>query len=193
MPPYIRPSSLAAPPSRASIDHFTAISWCAKYFNDPAYTAINQPSRILKGDGVDTFFSGTLYTKDTIPLIQAFYKAPPGGGDESPGNYGEVVTLVQLGSGVNGHPNISHGGALLVILDELMAIPVTFHQARSIFTVNLNTNFKKPVPSPSTVLCRCSLVKNEGRKFYTRGSIEDGQGLVYATAEGLWLEVKSKI
>ncbi|MCJ1352612.1 MAG: hypothetical protein MMC33_002596 [Icmadophila ericetorum] len=193
MPPYIRSSSIAVPPSQASINHFTSIPWCARYFNDPAYTAINTPAWVLSENGEDTLFAGTLKTKDTIPIIQAFYKAPQGGGSGNTGNYGEVVTLVQLGSGLNGHPNISHGGALMAILDELMAIPITFYKARSIFTVNFSTDFKKPVPTPSVILCRCALAKIEGRKFHAEGSLEDGEGSIYTKAKGLWLEFKEKL
>jgi acyl-coenzyme A thioesterase PaaI-like protein len=53
----------------------------------------------------------------------------------------------------------------------------------------LNTNYKKPVPTPSTVLCTAKYVKTERNKIYVNGTIEDGKGTVYTTGEGMFVEV----
>lgn len=54
---------------------------------------------------------------------------------------------------------------------------------------DLNTNYKKPVPTPGVVLCTASWVKQDRNKIYVNATIEDGQGKVYTMGEGMFIEV----
>ena len=56
-------------------------------------------------------------------------------------------------------------------------------------TTDLNVNYKKPVPAPSVVLCRARFDRQERNKIYCTGTIEDGEGNVYSSAEGMFIEV----
>eukprot|EP00026_Physarum_polycephalum_P014708 Phypoly_transcript_15255.p1 GENE.Phypoly_transcript_15255~~Phypoly_transcript_15255.p1 ORF type:complete len:236 (-),score=34.57 Phypoly_transcript_15255:169-876(-) len=102
----------------------------------------------------------------------------------------ELRMLMHLGSGVNGHAHIAHGGFVVVLLDEAMGMVNTLLKNEPVLSANLNTNFKVPLATPTVVLVRAWITKAEGRKRWTSGTVEDGSGLVYATADGLFLEFK---
>ena len=54
---------------------------------------------------------------------------------------------------------------------------------------DLNTNYKKPLPTPGVVLCKATLDRVVRNKIYVRASIEDGNGTVYTTGEGMFVSV----
>jgi acyl-coenzyme A thioesterase PaaI-like protein len=64
----------------------------------------------------------------------------------------------------------------------------------SMFTVQLNITYKKPVRTPGTIMARGWIVRTEdgGRKVWAKGVIEDEEGAVCALAEGMWLRPKAK-
>lgn len=82
-----------------------------------------------------------------------------------------------------------HGGMVATLLDEAMGSVAGI----STFTAFLNITYKKPVPTPGVMMCRARVTRREGRKFFMQGSIEDGMGTVYATAESLFVEIMAKL
>lgn len=58
---------------------------------------------------------------------------------------------------------------------------------------DLNVTYKKPVPTPGVLLCAAAFDRRERNKIYIRGTIEDGEGTVYTTGEGLFVEVMAKL
>jgi acyl-coenzyme A thioesterase PaaI-like protein len=138
----------------------------------------------------------TLSTKNTIHAWQSFFKAPTStAAADSNVVAGEVYTLLSLGDGMNGYPHIMHGGMSSTIMDEVMWLVASFHTPPDTptYTAFITVNFKKSIPTPSVVLCRASLEeKSKGRKLFTKATLENGEGLVYATAESLFIEVDKK-
>jgi acyl-coenzyme A thioesterase PaaI-like protein len=59
--------------------------------------------------------------------------------------------------------------------------------------IDLNTNYKKPVPTPGVVLCTAKFERQERNKTYVSATIEDGMGMVYTRGEGMFIEVKQKL
>lgn len=53
--------------------------------------------------------------------------------------------------------------------------------------------YKRPIPAPSTILCTAKVTRHDGRKIFMRATIEDGEGVVYTTADGMFIEVKPKL
>ena len=53
--------------------------------------------------------------------------------------------------------------------------------------------YKAPLPTPGILLVRSWAEKIEGRKMYIKGTMEDGFGNVYATAETLYIIIKPKL
>jgi thioesterase superfamily protein 4 len=100
---------------------------------------------------------------------------------------------MELGNGVNGHANMAHGGFVSTILDETMGIANVQLNYKPTFTAYLNITFKSPTRTPSVVVCRAWIAREEGRKRFTYASLEDGEGNVLATAEALFLIIKSAL
>ncbi|KAI5856589.1 HotDog domain-containing protein [Tricharina praecox] len=98
----------------------------------------------------------------------------------------ETCTFISVGDGLNGHEGILHGGAVSAILDIGLGAPVN----TIAFTAFLNVTFKKPLPTPRVVVCRARITKSEVRKKWVAGTLEDGEGTVYATGECLYVEAK---
>jgi acyl-coenzyme A thioesterase PaaI-like protein len=98
----------------------------------------------------------------------------------------DVVAVVTLGSNLDGHNNIVHGGVLALVIDDVLGFGyfavllqedeelrlgkntsindgTTAEAFRSnviAVTANLNINYRAPVPSNSTVVVEATLVRN---------------------------------
>ena len=99
---------------------------------------------------------------------------------------------------MNAHPDLLHGGVIAAVLDSTLgnAIGRAFPDgAPSMFTVQLNVSYKKPVKTPGTVMVRSWVmrVEDNGRKIWAEGVIEGDAGVVHAKAEGLWMRAKPKL
>lgn len=192
----------------AAFESPTMPSWCLQVLRDPTLQPIATPSRLPKATTEDSFVAETLATDSTISAWQSFYKMhrpseseseseSDSNGSDSP-VAGELITLLALGRGMNGHVNIIHGGLLATILDDTMGMVAGLHQSpgMSTYTATVSISYKKPVPAPGAIICRTWLEKRSGgRKLYLRGRIEGGDGdrALYADAESLWVEVKRKL
>ncbi|TVY32605.1 Acyl-coenzyme A thioesterase [Lachnellula subtilissima] len=124
----------------------------------------------------------TLATKDTIIYWQSFRKLGA--------QHSDNVTVLSIGGGVNGHVDTCHGG--FIVLDEALgnAAAIERPSDKVSMTVYLKVYYKKPVGTPSKVLCKAKVYKTEGREMWVSGTIEDGEGTIMATAESLFLVVE---
>lgn len=78
-----------------------------------------------------------------------------------------------------------------MMIDEVTGQCVGNLFGRDIVTGEITTRFRKRPPTPGVVLCRAWVEKEPvGRKIWIKASIEDGEGLVYATGEALYIRVK---
>ena len=193
--------------TRATFSSTSAPAWCLRVLGDPDLCPIATPSRQPKASSEDSFVAETLATATTISAWQSFYKAlrSPASLSVADNPYvdhdtasveGELVSLLALGRGIIGHTNIAHGGLIAAILDETMGMVVTLHRSPGMsgYTAFINVRFRKPVPTPSAILCRTWLQRRpSGRKLWLRGTVEDGEGRLFAEAESLWIEVERKL
>lgn len=77
-------------------------------------------------------------------------------------------------------------------MDEVITFLAGRHVSpnHSDFTAYLKVDYKMPIPTPCYLLARTVLEgRSEGRKQWLKGSLEDGKGMVYVTAESLVVEV----
>ncbi len=138
----------------------------------------------------------------------------------------EVRALLDLGSGVNGHQDVCHGGFVAVVLDEVTGLLLVANEMRErerdtqglvvedadgqgereqeggagresfrgpVMTASLAVRYERPVPTPGVVVARAVLGRVEGRKRFVTGTVEDGEGKVYARAEGVFVQLKEKL
>jgi len=80
-----------------------------------------------------------------------------------------------------------------VILDDVMGTvaEVSRPKDKSTLTAYLKVDYRKPVKTPGVLLARAWLEKIEGRKMWGRGTIEDGEGIVLADGNALFIVVES--
>lgn len=196
----------AHPIPQETLAHFAANPLLCHHLQHADYDPIPTFSRVVKPDGEDAFFARTLSSPDTIPhfltLLRRGLGAGPvasddgGGGTRAP----DSVGLVTLGGGdLVGHAAVVHGGVSTALLDESMSFLLHMYLVRvaggtprnSVFTVNLNVNFRAAVPAPGDVVLECWIRRVVGRKYVVAGVMKDTAGKVLVEAEGLWLSMRA--
>lgn len=202
--PRFRYTSASAPTTMKSenpdVKHFAAIPWCAAHLAEPNTVRETANSRFLKPSGEDVVFATVLNTPDTITSFLALYKLPPPSPvGSAPTRVDELKFLITLGTAVGGYPGVCHGGIVATILDEIIGLVFPLNKSRgaipetSYMTAYLNTTFMKPVRVPATYLCRATVDKVQGRKYFMTGTVEDGEGNVMARGDALYVELKEKL
>jgi thioesterase superfamily protein 4 len=180
------------------IDYFKSIPWAAQIINNPDHSTTPTLSRVVKGSTEDSFFAETLQTERTIRKCLTLNTRPD---DKLDPPVREVFTFFELGDGLNGFPNISHGGFVATMLDEEMGILLTINQEHinqrsgtndeiTSMTAYLNIRYLAPVRTPGIVLGTAKVTKSEGRKMYVRGTIQDENRKELAVAECLFIKAK---
>lgn len=220
----VRKGTLTATMKSANPDvqHFLSIPWCAARLNEPDTVRDTAPSRFPKQNTEDQLFSTTLNTADTIAAYLTFYKRPspsssvPASSSSSSSTSSSTSTipkdddaglniirqlkaLLTLRSGVNGYPDVSHGGIVATILDETIGLVFPVNKSNGLIpdaaymTAYLNVTYVKPVRTPQTVLCVVDVTKVVGRKWWIDARIEDEGGVVLARAESLYVRLVEKL
>lgn len=108
--------------------HFSAIPWCKELIEDEAWTPTRTASRVPKSSSEDSFFAETLQTDRTIRHCLSLRPTNPEHDFQTRGHgpaYKEIRTIIELGNGLNGHPNICHGGFVATLLDEVFGVLLT--------------------------------------------------------------------
>jgi len=85
-----------------------------------------------------------------------------------------VVAIVQLGTKLDGHLGMVHGGILALLVDDVLGFSYEAleHDERyqdirvpMAVTANLNVNYRQPVPVNSTLCIETYLTEHVGRKL----------------------------
>ncbi len=100
---------------------------------------------------------------------------------------GSVTGVVTLQEGHEGPPFHVHGGVLSALLDEAMG-GAAWANGKRVVAVNLNFNFRKPVPLGVPLHVRGRIDRDEGRKCFTVGEIVLLDGAVAVEGTGIFLE-----
>ncbi len=95
-----------------------------------------------------------------------------------------VVTETMVGA-----PGRLHGGIMMAFLDEAMGL-VCFVNGVETMTANLNVDLRAPVFVGAKLEQRAWLERQEGRKWFIRAEVHEGERLV-AEARGLWIVPRS--
>ncbi|KAH0843973.1 hypothetical protein AYO21_11937 [Fonsecaea monophora] len=173
-----------------AFNHFLSIPWCRVHLSDKAFQPLHQ-ERSARPDNAHTLFGETWHTDNTIPYMLMLYRPPC----EEKGQTGEMRGFFTVGTGLNQHPNIFHGGATATILDSAVGALVRTELPNTIpsYTVVLNVTYKKALRPPMTIMTRSWVTKVEGRKTWAHAQVEGGTGEIYATAEVMMVSAKAKL
>lgn len=196
-----------------SVTPFLRIPWTATLLSQPNIVIETPNCRVFKASTEDSYYAEILKTSRTIRSCIAFWRAPSGGFID------EVTVLYILGDGMNGHPQILHGGVTATMLDESMGIfqywnlqmerqrtndptlgALAGQEGLGTFTAYLNVRYLRPVRTPGAVAVRVRRAKREGRKEFLSADLlqwstadenEEGEMVVCGTGEALFVFPKS--
>lgn len=172
--------------------HFQSIPWCASLIADPFFTTTPTFARQFKESTEDSLIAETLRTTNTISHCLSIYRVPLKGKTWIE----EVRTFVTLGNGMNGGPNLLHGGMIATLLDEAMGLLLTVNKddhggplSAATVTAKLDIRYLKTIWTPGTVMAVAQCTRREGRKFWQEAWIADCDGTVLARADALWISM----
>ncbi|RDL36029.1 Thioesterase superfamily protein [Venustampulla echinocandica] len=175
--------------------HFQSIPWCSALLQDPTFVITPTDSRQPKASTEDSLTAETLKTHNAIRACISFYKCPTPGESWIP----EVRTLVTLGSGMNGFPDVLHGGIIATLMDDVMGILTITNErhdgdplSNGAVTAQLNVSYLKKVPTPATVLVVARCREVTAKKYLMDAEIRDSEGVVLAKADSLWVRIKGR-
>ncbi|CRG86902.1 hypothetical protein PISL3812_03915 [Talaromyces islandicus] len=195
----------------ADISHFQSIPWVSALLRDPAFANHAIPSRTVKESTEDAFYARTLNSPETIKACLMQYRIPESSsspsGSSGTSNVQELRTFFTLGSDMNGYPGTLHGGMIATLVDEctglllMMRGDVADDTTRSDnnlssvpVTAYLNTKFRRPVPTPGTIVVYTKLLEVSGsNKWKIQADLQDHKGRVLASGESLFVRTKAKI
>ena len=100
---------------------------------------------------------------------------------------GTVSGTVIIDSSKQGPPEHAHGGSLVTLLDEVMGI-TAWYQGYQVMVVNLNINFRRPVPLHQEITATGKVSHIESRKVFGVGTITLPDGTVAVEATGIFVE-----
>lgn len=92
-----------------------------------------------------------------------------------------------------------HGGIAATIMDEVLSILMTVNNethheeehpsSTSAVTVRLDVRYFRSIRTPGTYLVNARCREKEGKKFVLEAEIKDGEGVVLARADSVWVQV----
>lgn len=97
---------------------------------------------------------------------------------------------IWFGPAAEGPPGHAHGGAQAAALDEICGGAVWVH-GHQVVALNLVTDFVAFVPLRTELVLHAAITRQEGRKLYTEGRLEDVGGKVLAKGRVLFIELNS--
>ena len=138
------------------------------------------------GDASKSLFNETLFTHTGIRAYLRFRRSTT---ESSMPDALESCILMSLGTGLEGTRGRAHGGLTALLLDEVTSAAVLAEASSTAApsTANLNVDYKRPIDTPTVVLCRSWVTEFAGRKITVKATIEDGKGGVYATGTALYI------
>ncbi len=102
---------------------------------------------------------------------------------------GEVSGRLVVTDTMVGAPDRLHGGITMAFFDEGLGQVASAHGAETM-TAGLTVDFRSPAYVGAVLTLRAWVDRHEGRKWFMRGEIHEGERLV-AEAHGLWIEPRS--
>lgn len=101
--------------------------------------------------------------------------------------HGNVTGTAIIDAAKEGPPGHAHGGSLATLIDEAMGA-AAWRRGHRVLAVNLNMNYRRPVPLDVEVRVTGQVIRAEGRKVFTSGTITLPDGSVAVEGTGIFVE-----
>lgn len=101
----------------------------------------------------------------------------------------QVVALVRLGTRVDGHYGIVHGGIVAMLVDDVLGYGFYSIGWPAAFTANLSVNYRQPIPAGTILKIECYFQGQERRKLYWTIRVVDARkpDCLYVDATSLFV------
>jgi uncharacterized protein (TIGR00369 family) len=104
---------------------------------------------------------------------------------------GAVVSLASIPDTYEGPRGYVHGGIIATLLDETMSKAVRSHNVVGM-TRHMEVDYKRPVPSGTSIRLEGRVYHHEGRKHWAEAHILNSERTVLAHSKGLFIEVRPR-
>jgi acyl-coenzyme A thioesterase PaaI-like protein len=98
----------------------------------------------------------------------------------------EVLGTMVVTEHMVGAPGRLHGGVMMAFIDEALGLVSCLHVAGDTMTASLTVDLRAPAGVGATLTQRAWVERNEGRKWFVRSEVHEGDRLL-AEARGLWI------
>ena len=173
-------------PERARREPFHQLvtPWSIPLLLDPSFRARVNPNRRPPPPwyswALGTHYTESLWTDTTIPATFPFYLADP----ENKTYPWTYMYLAKVGTGMDAMTGRAHGALTAGLCDHVMGMLASeAHGANA--TVKMEVDYKKPVRTPCVLILRTKVTKIEGSRCWLETVLDDGEGLIFATATSL--------
>ncbi|KAA8643441.1 hypothetical protein EYZ11_008418 [Aspergillus tanneri] len=148
--------------------------------SDPDYVESDVYGNYSEEDKIGRLTSGPLRGSRGLALQKVFWNEKEK----------KAISMVFLGSGLEGWPTVVHGGALGTVLDESLGrVAIRHLPERTGVTANLEIKYRAPVYSGNFYTFHAAIdeERSNGRKAYVTGEVRDPVGRLCAQASGLFV------
>jgi acyl-coenzyme A thioesterase PaaI-like protein len=197
------------------IEIFAPIKWATPYLTSPEWRVRTRDRGAGTDKSLDVFCNQTLKANDGLQLWLELYKRPSKGST----TVAKCVVLCKFGLGLGGFPGIAHGGSLMSLMDEALALamiatetekrgdgewqgvsqesikalkdrrPVAEVLKGYLVTAKLEMKFLQPVICPGIVGIEVDTLEDKGYRMIMRGVMKDGDGRPLLQADGIWVRI----
>jgi len=142
---------------------------------------------------------GPLLGANLIERFNVYKRVNISQSTEQPKRNEIAVVDIKLGTRLNGHSGVVHGGIISLLLDTALgfAYHICLYEDKEniAVTANLKIDFRAPFREGSEAVVRVYLDRIEGRKIFFSAVLESKDGsVVYAEATSLFIKVnRSKV
>lgn len=179
---------------------FEKIPWCAKLLSDSSFVTCPTYWRLPGTASGNTLGTETFHTSRTIRKCLTQHRKSSY--DNFPYTR-ELRSFLDLGDGLSGYPKTCHGGVIATLFDNIFGnfldtnIQLMKHighdtDSMGALTASLKVQYVRPMPTPVVVLARAKLRSFDGRRIVIVGTLENGNGELYARGDAVFIQVKDQ-
>lgn len=165
-------------------------AWCTKLLSDPDIQLSQVLSRQFSDRTVSNSIFETTLSNDRAVRARVDFRRPCREADAV--RETEDCSLLSIGDGLDGKSGRAHGGFNALVLDQVSGACAhrTVYSPIPPATATMTVDYKAPIDTPGVVLARAWLIELTGRKIWIRAVIENGEGMVLASAKALFVAAR---
>ncbi|KAH8738697.1 hypothetical protein FG386_000488 [Cryptosporidium ryanae] len=173
-----------------NVESETNIEWLTEIINNESIQDISEKTISMVNSEsklINTFYKNKCILSNKFYLSKNKHDVP------------ELLSVINLGSNIESHPNVVHGGFSATIVDNCLG--VLAHQIFKLpVTKTLNLSYKKPIQPNSTIVVFSKLKYTEDGENFIRGDratlvseIYDINHELLLSSEAIFVDISNKV